>query len=66
MGKTGAPHAVIAALMGTRLLVFCFDIRQEQVRFTSGKANYHLPLGKIPSLKPQLPTCKGENSIISS
>lgn len=52
MGKTGAPHAVIAALMGTRLLVSCFDIRQEQVRFTSGKANYHLPLGKIPSLKP--------------
>jgi hypothetical protein len=56
--------------MGTRLLVSCFDIRQEQVIFTSGKANYHLPLGKKkkkknPSLSLSYPPVREKNSIVS-
>lgn len=64
MGKTGVPYPVMATLMGTGLLLVSrFDIRQEQRRFTNGKANYPLPLGKNPLSKPHLPTSKGENGI---
>lgn len=68
MAETGAPHSVIATLMGTRLPMSCFDIRQGQVRFSSVKVSYHLPLGKkiLPFLslsyvlrKERIGLCRG-------
>lgn len=67
MGKTGVPYLVMATLMGTGLLLVSrFDIRQEQRRFTNGKANYPLPLGKIPSLSLIYPPLKEKMASLGS